>query len=151
MGRGPVSTTSNDCLTKVKTYLPRYEARSGERPSSHQNRTFTRSTPTATAAPERLCDECLTDTCPPYLQDRDEAIVTLAYEAGLRASKLVALDVDRVDLEAGAVFLPSTIQKGSPPPAPLSLERDPVRTLLRYLRDRWKDTPALFPSAPRII
>ena len=95
---------------------------------------------------ERLRDECLTDTCPTYLQDRDEAVITLAYDAGLRAGELVALDVDHVDLDDGTVYLPSRIQKGNPPPATLSLERDTVRTLRRYLRDRWKDTVALFPT-----
>jgi integrase/recombinase XerC len=95
---------------------------------------------------EQLRDECLTDTCPTYLQDRDEAIITLAYDAGLRAAELAGLDVDHVDLDAGTVYLPSRIQKGSPPPATLELDRDTVRTLRRYLRDRWKDTSALFPT-----
>lgn len=95
---------------------------------------------------KRLRDECLTDTCPPDLQDRDEAIVRFTYDAGLRVGELVALNVYHVDLEAGTVFLPSVIQKGSPPPATLSRERDTVRTLWRYLRDRWKDTPSLFPT-----
>ncbi len=95
---------------------------------------------------EQLRDECLTDTCPTYLQDRDETIITLAYDAGLRAGELVALDVDHVDLDAGTVYLPSRIQKGNPPPATLELKRETVRLLRRYLRDRWKDTDALFPS-----
>lgn len=95
---------------------------------------------------EQLRDECLTDTCPTYLQDRDEAIITLAYDAGLRAAELAGLDVDHVDLDAGTVYLPSRIQKGSPPPATLELDRDTARTLRRYLRDRWKDTSALFPT-----
>lgn len=95
---------------------------------------------------ELLRDECLTDTCPTYLQDRNEAIVTLAYDAGLRAGELVALDVDHVDLEAETLFLSTSIQKGSPPPAILELDRDTARTLRRYLCDRWKDTEALFPT-----
>jgi integrase len=95
---------------------------------------------------EQLRDECLTDTCPTYLQDRDEAIITLAYDAGLRAGEIAGLDVEHVDLDAGTVYLPTSIQKGSPPPATLELEHDTVRTLRRYLRDRWKDTPALFPT-----
>ena len=95
---------------------------------------------------ERLRDECLTETCPTYLQDRDETIIALAYDTGLRVSELCALDVDHVDLEAGTVFLPSAIQKGDAPPATLALERGTVRLLRRYLRDRWKDTDALFPS-----
>lgn len=95
---------------------------------------------------EQLRDECLTDTCPTYLQDRDEALVALLYDAGLRAGEAVGLDTRHVDLEAGTVYLPTEVQKGSPPPATLRLEGDTVRLLRRYLRDRWKDTDALFPT-----
>jgi len=95
---------------------------------------------------DHLRDVCLTGAVPTYLQDRNEAIVALAYDAGLRVGELVALDTDHVDLEAKTVYLPSRIQKGSPPPATLGLDGDTVRLLRRYLRDRWKDTEALLPS-----
>lgn len=95
---------------------------------------------------EQLRGVCLTDTCPAYLQDRDEAIITLAYDAGLRVGELATVNVEHVDLDAGTVYLPTEVQKGSPPPATLGLARDTVRTLRRYLRDRWKDTTALFPT-----
>lgn len=93
-----------------------------------------------------LRDVCLTEAVPTYLQDRNEAIVALLYDTGLRVGELVALDVDHLDLEAGTLFLPSAIQKGSPPPATLALEAGTVRLLRRYLRDRWKESPALFPA-----
>ena len=95
---------------------------------------------------DRLRDVCLTDAVPTYLQDRNEAIVALLYDAGLRAGEVCALDVDHLDVDAGTVYLPSRIQKGSPPPATLELATDTVRLLRRYLRDRWKDTDALFPT-----
>jgi len=95
---------------------------------------------------DRLRDVCLTDAVPTYLQDRNEAIIALLYDAGLRAGEVCALDVDHLDLDAGTVYLPSRIQKGSPPPATLELATDTVRLLRRYLRDRWKDTDALFPT-----
>jgi integrase len=95
---------------------------------------------------DQMRDMCLTDAVPTYLQDRNEAIVALLYDAGLRAGELCALDVDHLDLDAGTVYLPSRIQKGSPPPATLELATDTVRLLQRYLRDRWKDTDALFPT-----
>ena len=95
---------------------------------------------------DRLRDVCLTDAVPTYLQDRNEAIVALLYDAGLRAGEVCALDVDHLDLDAGTVYLPSRIQKGSPPPATLELATDTARLLRRYLRDRWKDTDALFPT-----
>ena len=125
------------------------------RPSSNRPRTnsevHSRGTARATTwlkprQVERLRDVCLSDAVPTYLQDRNEALVALAYDTGLRVGELVALDVDHVDLDAGTVYLPSRIQKGSPPPATLELEASTVRLLRRYLRDRWKDTDALFPS-----
>jgi integrase len=95
---------------------------------------------------EELRDVCLSSAVPTYLQDRNEAIITLLYDAGLRAGELCALDVDHLDLDARTVYLPSAIQKGSPPPATLELKRETTRILRRYLRDRWKDTDALFPT-----
>jgi integrase len=53
-----------------------------------------------------------------------------------RAGEVCALDADHLDLDAGTVYLPSRIQKGSPPPATLELATDTVRLLRRYLRDR---------------
>jgi integrase len=96
-------------------------------------------------------DACLTGRFPTYLQDRNEAVVALLYDAGLRAGELCALDADYLDLDAGTVFLPSAIQKDypngqSPPPATLEIDGETSRLLRRYLRDRWKDPEALFPS-----
>lgn len=95
---------------------------------------------------EELHDVCLTDAAPIYLQDRNEAIITLLYDTGLRAGELCALDIDHLDLDTRTVYLPSAIKKGSPAPATLELNRETTRVLRRYLRDRWKDTLALFPS-----
>lgn len=100
---------------------------------------------------DAMLTACLTDAFPTYLQDRNEAIVALLYDLGLRAQELVGLDVAHVDLgaEPPTVYLPTDIQKGSPPPATLELGRWGVsaeRPLRRYLRDRWKDTDALFPT-----
>ncbi|MFB6087503.1 MAG: tyrosine-type recombinase/integrase, partial [Haloarculaceae archaeon] len=84
-----------------------------------------------------------------YLQDRDEAIVALLYDLGLRASELCGLDVDHLDLDAGTVYLPSELQKGDPMPATLELGKwgaDATRPLRRYLNRRWKETESLFPS-----
>ena len=81
-----------------------------------------------------------------YVQNRDETILALVYDAGLRVGELVALDVDHVDFESRTVYLPAAVQKGSPLPATLELAGDTVRSLRRYLHDRWKDTDALFLS-----
>ena len=95
---------------------------------------------------DQMRDVYLTGAVPTYLQDRNEAIVALLYDVGLRTGELCALDADYLDLGAGTVYLSSRIQKDSPPPATLELATDTVRLLRRYLPDRWKDTDALFPT-----
>lgn len=100
---------------------------------------------------DALRDACY-DTGAEYLQDRNEAIVALMYDLGLRAGETVGLDVEHLDLDArpATVYLPSHIQKGSPPGQTLELGRygnlGTRRTLQNYLRNRWRDSSALFPS-----
>lgn len=98
---------------------------------------------------ERLRDACLSAEVPTYLQDRNEALVAFLYDTGLRRSEAAALNVRHLDLDRREVRVPSTIQKGDAPAATLDLGKyaaDSTRALRRYLRDRWKDTDALFPS-----
>jgi integrase/recombinase XerC/integrase/recombinase XerD len=73
------------------------------------------------------------------------------YDTGLRVSELVALDTDMLDFDDGVLRIPSEIQKnypnGQPPDnATLTLNAETQRLLRGYLNNRWKDTPALFPS-----
>lgn len=103
------------------------------------------------AAVEAMRDACLGDAFRPHLGARNEALVALAYDTGLRARELVGLDVAHLDLDAdpATVYLPSRIQKGDPPAATLELGKygaDSTRVLRRWVRDRWRETPALFPS-----
>ncbi|MFC7047288.1 tyrosine-type recombinase/integrase [Halobacteriaceae archaeon GCM10025711] len=97
---------------------------------------------------DQMRSACLTDRFADYLQERNLTLVELMYDTGLRASEVVGLDVDHLHLdeEPVTVYLPSEIQKGNPPPATIELSEDTARQLRRYLRDRWKDTPALFPT-----
>lgn len=101
---------------------------------------------------DAMRDACLTDEFPEFLQDRNEVIIALLYDLGLRAQELVGLDVDHLRLEDDppTVFLSSHLQKGSPPPATLELGRygdlGTARLLRRYRRDRWKNTKALIPT-----
>ncbi len=81
-----------------------------------------------------------------YLQDRNESLITLMYDAGLRATEVCRLNKVNLDLDEGNIYLPSSIQKGNPPQATLELKDDTIRVLRRYLRDRWKDPKALFPT-----
>lgn len=54
---------------------------------------------------------------PDYLQLRDEALVLLAYDTGLRASEVVGLDVDHVHLDDSDpyVFVPAEVRRAAPP------------------------------------
>ncbi|WP_336337419.1 tyrosine-type recombinase/integrase [Haloarcula brevis] len=86
-----------------------------------------------------------------YLQQRNEAIVTTMYDTGLRVGELVQVDVELLRNNNSELYLPTELQKdypnqNSPPPVTLELADDTTRLLSAYLTNRWKDTPALFPS-----
>jgi len=86
---------------------------------------------------------------------RDDAIVTLLYDTGLRRSELSAVDRDMVDLDDGQLRLPGHIQKDYPnegTPDPVTIELDPendlrtIRTVRSFISTRDDSSPALFPS-----
>lgn len=86
-----------------------------------------------------------------YLRQRNEAVIALMYDTGVRVGELVAIDVDHLRDGNSALYLPTEIQKdyptdSSPPPATLELASDVSRLLSSYLTNRWRDSPALFPS-----
>lgn len=98
---------------------------------------------------EAMRDACLSGEVATYLQDRNEAIIALLYDTGLRRAEAAAVDVDWLNLNEGSLRLPAAAQKGNAPEVTLELGKwgaDSSRLLRRYLRDRWKDSPALFPS-----
>lgn len=88
----------------------------------------------------------------PYLTGRNDALIALLYDTGLRVGEAVALDVDdHVDLDESVLRLTTDIQKdypndNSPTYTRVELADETVRTLRSYLAQRWKDSPALFPS-----
>lgn len=91
------------------------------------------------------------DVSPPYLQARDRLLLRALYTWGLRVHEACNIDVGMVDLDDEALRLPSHAQKDypnsqSPPPATIDLTREGVAEIRDYLRDRWKDSEALFPS-----
>ena len=88
---------------------------------------------------------------PDYLQQRDDALLALLYDTGLRVGELVAVDVDHLREENSRLFVPAHIQKdypndNSPKVARLGLAPDTQRALSAYLNSRWKDSEALFVS-----
>jgi len=86
---------------------------------------------------------------------RDEALVTLLYDTGLRRGEVSAVEVDMLDLDQGELRIPADIQKDYPndnSPSPATFELDPsgdlrtVRVLRAYLNARNQSSPALFAS-----
>ncbi|NEU56277.1 site-specific integrase [Halorussus sp. MSC15.2] len=86
-----------------------------------------------------------------YLSLRNDTIIAVLYDTGLRVGELVQLDVDMLDLDEGIIMLPAHVQKdypnaNSPTYTEIELATDTVRTLRNYINSRWKDPDALFPS-----
>lgn len=86
---------------------------------------------------------------------RDDALLTLLYDTGLRRSEAAALDRSMLDLDDGQLRIPGSIQKdypndNSPDPVTFELDRSgdlrTVRTLRSYLDVRESASAALFPS-----
>ena len=86
---------------------------------------------------------------------RDDALITVLYDTGLRRAELAGVDRDNLDLDDGVLRLPSHVQKdypnaGSPDPATLRLDPEgelkTERTLRVFLDQRDRDSAALFPS-----
>jgi integrase len=86
---------------------------------------------------------------------RDEAIVTLLYDTGLRRNELSLVDRAMTDLDEEALRIPAGIQKDYPnenSPSPVTFALDPSgqlrtsRTLRAHLNARADGSDALFPS-----
>lgn len=87
---------------------------------------------------------------PTYLQGRNKALIALLYNTGLRRSEVAAFDAGNIDLDAGTVYLPGSYQKGGwaddATLEPGLWGANSMRSLKRYLQNRWKETEALFPA-----
>lgn len=86
-----------------------------------------------------------------YLRDRDDAMIALMYDTGLRVGELVAIDVEYLRDGNTRLYVPGHIQKdypndNTPTATRIALDGDTTRSLSSYLANRWKDTDALFPS-----
>jgi integrase len=77
------------------------------------------------------------------LADRDSLLIMVAYRHGLRASELIALRWDQIDLKAGMLHV-ARIKQGSPSTHPL---RGPeLRALRAWKRGQGDATPYVFTS-----
>ena len=86
---------------------------------------------------------------------RDDALVILLYDTGLRRAECAAVDQDMIDLDDETLRIPPGIQKDYPndrTPDPVTFELDrsgdlrTVRTLRAYMSTQKPHPPALFPS-----
>jgi len=77
------------------------------------------------------------------LADRDALLIMMAYRHGFRASELIALRWDQIDLKAGMLHV-ARLKHGSPSTHPL---RGPeLRTLRAWKREQGDTTPYVFTS-----
>ena len=77
------------------------------------------------------------------LANRDALLIMMAYRHGFRASELIALRWDQVDLKAGTLHV-ARLKHGSPSTHPL---RGPeLRALRAWKRQQGDDTPYVFTS-----
>jgi len=87
-----------------------------------------------------------------YLASRNDVIIAMLADTGLRVGELVQLTTDMVDTDDGVLRIPGSIQKqyphedGSPDPATIDLQDDTIRSLQMYLNSRWKASEYVFPS-----
>lgn len=100
---------------------------------------------------DELRTACYDDGFASYLRDRNDAIVALMYDTGLRVGELVQLDTGMLRDGMSELYLPAHIQKdypndNSPTAVTVDLSAETTRTLKSYLGSRWKDTEAIFPS-----
>jgi len=99
---------------------------------------------------ERIRDATVRESAD-YLAGRNDALIALLYDSGLRVGECVALDVEDLDLNEGIVMLPAQKQKdypneNTPQYTEIQLAGETVRILRQYINTRWRDSPALFPS-----
>jgi integrase len=98
-----------------------------------------------------------TNTGPKYLRARNEAIITLLADTGLRNEELTHLTTDMYLREEGELYLPQHLQKQSgngrddwPRSHHLELDVDDTlgtqRSLNTFIDNRWKESAYLFPS-----
>lgn len=86
-----------------------------------------------------------------YLAERNDALIALLYDSGLRVSETVNLDTKHLHLDESYIQLPPEIQKdfsteNSPVPKEINLSKEPTDALRNYMDERWKETEAVFPS-----
>ena len=84
-----------------------------------------------------------------YLAGRNDAILALLYDTGLRVGELVALNVEMLDLNEGVLMLPAPIQKDYPNNNNPTAYRD--RTRQRGRADATDVSQLTLEGQPRVV
>ena len=84
-----------------------------------------------------------------YLAGRNNAILALLYDTGLRVGELVALNVEMLDLNEGVLMLPASIQKDYPNNNNPTVYRD--RTRQRGRSDATDVSQLTLEGQPRVV
>jgi integrase/recombinase XerC/integrase/recombinase XerD len=102
---------------------------------------------------ETLRDHCYSDAFRRGQQARNETIITLFADTGIRVGELVQLKTENLSDDNEYLILPPEIQKtyqqNTPGIVKMELGKvipDTPRTVTKYLRDRKSDSEYLFPS-----
>lgn len=105
---------------------------------------------------QALRDACYSDEFADYSQARNDALIALMYDTGIRPGEACGVTVEMFHSDDKSLRLPSSAQKqypidATPPPATIGMAEDDftsdtVRTLNSYLNSRWKDSVFMFPS-----
>lgn len=102
---------------------------------------------------EALRDACYDDSFQSFSQSRNDALVAMLADTGLRVGEVVQLRVENISDGHDRLMLRPDIQKSYNRNQPQlvrmelgKLVTDLPRTLKSYLDTRWKDSPYLFPS-----
>ncbi|MFD1644665.1 tyrosine-type recombinase/integrase [Haloarchaeobius litoreus] len=85
------------------------------------------------------------------LKQRNDSLIQFLYDTGLRVGEGMQVDTEHLDMDEGVLGLPAGLQKdyptdGSPTYTEIELAEETTRVLDQYLSNRWKASPALFPS-----
>lgn len=104
---------------------------------------------------QRLRTACHASPFRPRLRLRNESMIALMYDAGLRVGELVDLGIESIDLDAGLIFLPIGREdpQSGPTTARVGIDLDPhhdlgtVRLVKAYLDNRAVESPVLLPSS----
>ena len=126
-------------------------SRTAKNGRSENSKVDTGDAPTYWLKPEQIDDlrDATLENSAHYLAERDDSILAMLADTGLRVAECASLDESMIDFDDGVLRIPARIQKGDAQPETIGLASDTLRTLRKYINSSWyqgKETDALFPG-----